>query len=43
MIATGMGAVYLSEMTTNETMLPGIFVAESAAVVSAVFIIHPFV
>lgn len=42
MIATGMGAVYLAETTTNETMLAGVFVSESVVVVSAVFVIHPF-
>ena len=43
MIASMTGAMYLSETATNESMLLGVYVAESAAVVSAVFIIHPFV
>jgi hypothetical protein len=41
MIATPT-AVYLVETTSNETMLLGVYVVESAVVVSAAFIIHPF-
>jgi len=42
MIATMMGALYLTESTDNESMLYGVVVMESVVTVSSVFVIHPF-
>jgi len=42
MIAGMLGAAYLIESTGNETMLLGVYVDESTALTSTVFVIHPF-
>jgi hypothetical protein len=43
MIATTMGLIFLSESTSFESGLPGIFVTETYSVSGIVFVIHPFV
>ena len=43
MIATLQGGVYLVETSDIESMVWGVYVNESMALVTTVFVIHPFV